>query len=135
MSDGKTQNINITGGNIGGLQVGDNNTQNITQHVADELRPEAVFEAVAEQLPPEVVEDTVEPLKAMACMPLDQIEQPAIKAKAANLVERLMPYAPQIAKGVVAFTEAALTALASRNPIVAGVLAVCRSAKSESKQE
>lgn len=126
MSEGKTQNINITGGNIAGLQVGDNNTQTITQNIGGGPTPEAVFEAIKPELPPEVVEDTVEPLQMMACMSAAEQETPENKAKAANLYERLAPYAPQIAKGLATFGAAALGAVASSNPVVAGLLAVCK---------
>lgn len=123
MSD-KTQNINITGGNIGGLQVGDNNTQTITQTLGDEITLEQVFDAVAKDLPEEVVEDTIDPLENLAKMPAD--EQEATKPKWSNLVERLTPYAPAIIKNVSVFGEAALAAIASSNPVIAGVLALCK---------
>lgn len=125
MSD-KTLNINIGGGNINGLQIGDNNTQTNTQHNASGPTPEAVFEKIAEAVPPEVVEDTVEPLQTFAAMPIAQLEQPETKANWSNLLERLVPYAPQIGKGLATFGAAALEALAMRNPVVAGVMALCK---------
>ena len=123
----KTLNINIGGGNINGLQIGDNNTQTNTQHNAGGPTPEAVFEKVAESVPPEVVEDTVVPLQTFAAMPIAQMEEPANKATWSNLIERLVPYAPQIGKGLAIFGAAALESLANRNPIIAGVVAVCKS--------
>lgn len=129
MSDAPSISIGtITGGqnNIGKTEIAGDQVQNNHYGAAS---PEAVFEAVAKEVPPEVAEDTVAPLQAMACMPLTDMEKPDIKSRAANLLQRLMPFAPQIAKGLMTFTEAALSSLASRNPIIAGVLAVCQSAK------
>lgn len=76
-----------------------------------------------------VAEDTVAPLQSLACMSLVDQTKPDIQAKAANLFERLVPYAPQIAKGLAVFGSAALESLANRNPIIAGVCAVCKATK------
>ncbi len=59
-------------------------------------------------------------------MPIADIEQPEQKAKWSNLLERLTPFAPQIGKGIATFGAAALEALALRNPIIAGTLALCK---------
>lgn len=140
MSDGRTTNINIGGGNIGGLQIGDNNRQDISQNNGGQVPtiPE-VFGAVSKSLADipieaaadsdiasEIQEQVVRPLQTMAEMPADQQEQPEHKATWSNLLQRLVPYAPQIGKGLAVFGAAALESLANRNPVVAGVVAVCR---------
>ena len=132
MSDGPSISIGtITGGqnNIGKTEIAGDQVQN--NHYGA-TTPDAVFEAVAAEVPPEVAEDTVAPLQAMACMSVLEMETPENKSKAANLLERLVPFAPQIAKGLMTFGEAALSSLATRNPIIAGVVAVCRSSKEQS---
>lgn len=129
MSDAPSISIGtITGGqnNIGKTEIAGDQVQN--NHYGG-TSPADVFEAVAKELPPEVVEDTVEPLQAMACMPIADLEQPEAKEKASNLLERLTPYSSQISKGLLAFGEASLTALASSNPIIAGLIALCKAVK------
>lgn len=113
---GDGANVNMGEGtiNVGGQTFGDSAVPTVPQ----------VFEAMAKELPAEVVEDTVEPIRNLAALPI--ADQEASKPKWTNLVERLIPYAPQIAKGIAVFGEAALGALASRNPVVAGVLAICK---------
>lgn len=134
MSEGKTQNINISGGNIAGLQVGDNNTQTITQNIGDQLPTvEQVFKTIGDSLPEEVSEEIQEsvlsPLQTLAAMPPEEQASEEVKERAAPLYQRLVPYAPQIGSGLLAFGEAALSALATSNPIVAGLLAVCKTVK------
>ena len=129
MSDAPSISIgSISGGqnNIGKTEIAGDQVQN--NHYGA-TSPAAVFDEIAKVVPPEVVEDTVEPLRALACMPLSEQQTEPIKAKAANLLERLLPYAPAIGKGLAVFGEAALTAFASSNPVIAGVVALCKSAK------
>lgn len=126
-----TQNINIHGGNIAGLQVGNNNNQTITQTIGGaEPSVPAVFEAIEKSLPDDVAEDVAEsvlrPLQTMAELPAAEQKTPDIQERAQSLISRLVPYAPQIAKSVSIFGSAALTAFASSNPIVAGLLAICK---------
>ena len=139
MSDGRTTNINIGGGNIAGLQIGDNNRQDITQNNGSQVPtvPE-VFQAIGKSLadiPIEAaadadvsseIQEQVATLQTMAELPAEQQELPEQKATWSNLIQRLVPYAPQIGKGLAVFGQAALESLALRNPVVAGVLAVCR---------
>lgn len=126
-----TQNINIHGGNIAGLQVGNNNSQAITQNIgATEPSVPTVFKAIEESLPDDVAEDVAEsvlrPLQTMAELPAEEQKTPDIQERAQSLISRLVPYAPQIGKSLAVFGEAALTAIASSNPIIAGMLAICK---------
>lgn len=131
MTSEKTTNINIGGGTIGGLQIGDGNTQSIAQHFGkQEATVAAVFDSVKEavnELPEadrEVFEtEVVEPLRVMAQMPIEEQQQPTTMERAKELLGRLAPFAPKIGKAVMAFGEASLSTLASRNPIVSGLLA------------
>lgn len=127
MSEGGFVFNNTVTGNGTNIAQGQTVSQEIRQTFAGEsVESEAIFEEVAKAVPPEVVEDTVEPLQTFAAMPIAQLEAPETKAKWTNLIERLAPYGPQIGKGLATFGAAALEALALRNPVVAGVMAVCK---------
>lgn len=134
MIEGKVNHINIGGGTIGGLQIGDGNSQSVTQNFGQrEATVAAVFDAVADAIKelPEADREgfeaqVVEPLRAMAALPLVQQQEPSTMEKAQALFDRLSPFAPTINKAVMAFGEASLTALASSNPIVSGLLATVK---------
>lgn len=132
-------NISINGGNINGLQIGnDNKQEGFSQHNnSDSVTVPQVFDAIKSSLPQidaaadadaagEIEESIVRPLQTMAELPAEEINKPETMEKAQSLLNQLVPFAPQIAKGLAAFGNAALSALASRNPIIAGVLAVCK---------
>src|SRR5690606_3747230 len=120
MSDGKTTNINIGGGHIGGLQVGDGNTQSIIQNFGEQKATvDAVFGAVKESLKelPEADRDefesqVVEPLRAIANLPIAQQQESSTMETAKALLDRVSPFAGTIGKSLVAFGEASLSALA-----------------------
>jgi hypothetical protein len=123
--------ININGGNIAGLQVGDGNTQTNTQHVATGgPTPLEVLAAAAAALPEDVAEDlqeaVIQPLVALASLPVAEQTTPDVAERADALLLRLSPWLPNISKAVAVFGEAALTALASSNPIIAGLVALCK---------
>lgn len=133
-------NINIHGGNIAGLQVGDgvNNQQNTQNIGGEQVTVPQVFDAVKSSLPQldaaaddatagEIEEAVIRPLQTMAELPQEEIKKPETMERAQSLINQLVPFAPQIAKGLAVFGSAALSALASRNPIIAGILAVCKS--------
>lgn len=129
---GGTQNINISGGVIGGLQIGDGNTQHVTQHNEEAVTIPQVFAAIANAIDAddrdEFVESVVDPLRVMAEMPEEQVEKdPSIMEQATSLISRLSPFAPAIGNALAAFGRGALSAIASSNPIVAGILEVCNS--------
>ncbi len=134
MSEGKTNNINIGGGTIGGLQIGDGNSQSITQNFGDrEATVPAVFAAVKESLKElpethreEFEEQVIQPLQALANLPIAQQQEPTAMETAEALLARIKPFAGVIGKGLMAFGEASLTALASGNPIVAGLIATTK---------
>ena len=134
MSGENSFNISIGGGNVGGLQVGNNNTQTNTQNIGQSVPSvDQVFEVVGKSLPPDVAEEmqaaVIEPLEKLAALPPEQQQTEDVKEQAAPLHQRLVPYAPQIGQGLVAFGEAALGAIASSNPIIAGLLAVCKTVR------
>lgn len=127
MADGGFVFNNTVNGNGANIAQGQTVSQTITQNFGGDVpEPEQVFEAIAAELPPEIVEDTIEPLQQMAMQPMVQQQAPKAKATWMNLVERLVPYAPAIGKGMATFGAAALESLANRNPVIAGILALCR---------
>lgn len=166
MSSGRTTNINIGGGNIGGLQIGDNNQQTVTQNNGEQLPTiPQVFDAIKKALPTigpepsgneddtvdyvktddtvasdsiddsaeEVTEQILRPLQTLAELPPEEQKKPDRMEQAASLINRLVPYAPQIGKGLAVFGSAALASLAGSNPIISGILAVCKLASAENQ--
>lgn len=75
--------------------------------------------------PPEAIVRQLQTLSGDACGGASE----TTFAKAAALYAKLGPVLPAVARGLATFGDAALTAVASSNPIVAGVLALCRSGK------
>ncbi len=71
------------------------------------------------------------PLQTLAELPEVEMKKPDTMERAQSLLNRLVPYAPQIGKGLAVFGSAALSSLASRNPIISGILAVCNMASTE----
>jgi hypothetical protein len=161
----RTTNINIGGGNIGGLQIGDNNQQTITQTNGDQVPTvPQVFDAIKKSLPTiepsgddrgddtvdyiktddtvasssiddsadDVNESILRPLQTLAELPPEEQKQPDRMEQAQSLINRLVPYAPTIGKGLAVFGSAALASLASSNPIISGILAVCKLGSAES---
>lgn len=148
----RTTNINIGGGNIGGLQIGDNNQQTITQTNGDQVPTiPQVFDAIRKALPEvnhvstdsegmqasddsaeEVTEQILRPLQTLAELPEAEQKKPDTIEQATALLNRLVPYAPAIGKGLAVFGGAALASLAGSNPIISGILAVCKMASDES---
>jgi hypothetical protein len=150
MGDGRTTNINIGGGNIGGLQIGDNNHQKITQTNGDqvptvpqvfgEIRKslgttlaEAVDQSqvTTEEQADDFEEQVVMPLQTLAELPEAEQKKPDTMEQATSLLNRLVPYAPGLGKGLAVFGSAALASLAGSNPIISGILAVCKLASAE----
>ena len=158
MSDGRTTNINIGGGNIGGLQIGDNNRQKITQTNGEQVPTvPQVFDAIKKALPTidaiadyaggpvaetvsqttddsaeDVNEQILRPLQTLAELPETEQKKPDTMEQATSLLNRLVPYAPAIGKGLAVFGSAALASLAGSNPIISGILAVCKLGSAES---
>lgn len=134
-------NIHINGGTINGMQVGDGtNNQNNTLNIGGEqVTVPQVFDALKAALPDidaaadddaatELEEMVVRPLQTLAELPEAELRKAETTEQAQSLLNQLVPFAPQIAKGLAVFGSAALSALASRNPVIAGVLAVCKMA-------
>lgn len=127
----------VTGGqnNIGKTDIaGDQNQTNYSSPVPT---VSAVFAAVKESLKelPEADRDVfeeqvIQPLQAMANLPIAQQQEPTAMETAEALLARVKPFAGVIGKGLLAFGEASLTALASGNPIVAGLIATTKAVQS-----
>ena len=79
----------------------------------------------------DVDEQILRPLQTMAELPEAELKKAETIEQAQSLLNRLAPFAPQIAKGLAVFGQAALTALASSNPIISGILAVCKMGSAE----
>lgn len=79
----------------------------------------------------DVDEQILRPLQTMAELPEAELKKPETMEQAQSLLNRLVPYAPQVGKGLAVFGQAALTALASSNPIISGILAVCKMGAAE----
>jgi hypothetical protein len=127
--------VNISGGNnMNHFGHGDQHQSNYNGKPAT---VDNVFGAVRESLQelPEADRDEFESkvvgeLRTMAKMPADEQRDPTIMERAQVLFDRLSPFAPKINKAVLAFGEASLSSLASRNPIIQGLLAAVKSLKS-----
>lgn len=145
----RTTNINIGGGNIGGLQIGDNNQQTITQTNGDQvptvpqvfgeirkalplsLGDDSLVDTVSQEEADDFEEQVIMPLQTLAELPEAEQKKPDTMEQAQSLLNRLVPYAPAIGKGLAVFGSAALASLAGSNPIISGILAVCKMASAE----
>lgn len=120
-------NVNFHG-TIGGVQVGDNNTQSVVQNNGQpSITVEQVVEKIAESIPDEATKsDLVPQIRAFISKPAEEQkkEEPAMQ----SLLAKVTPYAPQIATSLAVFGDAALTALGATNPLVAGLIAICKRA-------
>ncbi len=116
-------------------QVGANEFKNVTA-ASEPVTVNQFFQAIRESLPEPVAQqiasEVVAPIEQLATSP--PIEPGTLEEQhgRATLMERLKPYGPRIVKAVAIFGEGALNALASSNPIIAGVLALCRASASQS---
>lgn len=136
MSDSPNIQIgSITGGqnNIGKTEIAGDQVQNVSG--GSVLTAEMFFDAIAaetRQLPEvqrSVVHDgAVEPLKELATagQSTSTINSSVKESTFTKYLDILRPHAALIVKCVAAFGEASLAALAARNPIVAGVVAVAK---------
>lgn len=137
MSDGDAFEFNNTvHGDGAQINQGKQVSATQTNSSAEKVTANRVFDAVAESLAelPEAGREefeaqVIEPLRLMANLPIAQQQEPSTLEKAQALFERLSPFAPTINKAVLAFGEASLTALASSNPIVSGLLATVKAIK------
>lgn len=145
MTSTPTFNFTGSGNNV---QIGNDNTQNITQNFGNSLTPDAVLDTLTEELPPEdkekVEKEVFGPLrhefKALAAMPVADVEakKPTVMGKIQGLVSNLGKYQgilPTIQKACLGFTEAALSTIAPPvGAIVAGTLGMIRAMKPSSTQ-
>lgn len=122
-------NNTVNGGNA---QINQGQTVTGTQNnssVPVELTTERIVEEVTQALPAEVPEperiDIQQELQQLAAMSIVQQQEPATESRIQTLIERVSPWAPKIREGLWAFGEASLKSLASSNPVIAGLLAMC----------
>jgi hypothetical protein len=113
-------------GTIGGVQVGDNNTQSVVQNNGPELiTVEQVIDKIAESIPDELTKSELMPqIRAFIGKPAE--EQKKDEPMMQSLLAKVTPYAPQIATSLAVFGDAALTALGATNPLIAGLIAICK---------
>ncbi len=143
--------INQTASGSGAVNQVGNNTATTTVNNGNQLPTiPQVFDAIKKALPEidvasgdsdqsqlsvanadDVNETILRPLQTLAELPEAELNKPDTMEQAQSLLNRLVPYAPQIGKGLAVFGSAALTSLASSNPIISGILAVCKMASAE----
>lgn len=103
------------------------------------IEPEALGSVVAESLPPEVPEpervDIQQELQTLAAMPIAQQEEPSNASRITALIGKLEPWGKHVRDGLWTFGAASLEAFASSNPIMAGLLALCKRFDKESQKE
>lgn len=134
---GDGANVNTGSGtiNVGGQVFGEGAAPTVPQvfgEIRKSLSDISVSESVVDQEQADDFElDVMRPLQTLAELPEPELQKPDTIEQAQSLINRLIPFAPQIGKGLAVFGSAALSALASRNPIISGVLAVCNMARDE----
>lgn len=129
-------NVNINGGNIGGVQLGGSgNTQHITQNneAESEISLELFLSKLQENLPqeerPKVDPEVIDPIKELASqeLPDSPEEQQTLKEKIVGYLKKLEPYTPYLRKTLAAFTEGALKTLPPpASWVIGGALEVCK---------
>lgn len=124
-------NITITGGtnqNTFGENHGEQ-TQTVGGGGIEFPVPSIVFDTIEKSLPSEHREelkrDVMEPLRAIAALPVEKQQEPGMVEKVSTLMAKLHPFAPQIAKSIATFGAAFLKASPFTGPWVAGLQAVC----------
>ena len=132
MSTGFNFTNNITGS--GNTQV--NQGQNVTatqNNGGDRPSAEMILDVIEESIPEEsreqVVQEVIEPLRALAALPIVEQQEPTMVARATELVSKLSPWAPQIARGLAIFGAAFLKSCPVTGPWVAGIQALCEKAQ------
>ena len=117
-------NVHGTGENA---QINQGQTVHATQNNGEQLpSPEAVIEKVVESLPEDVATQWQEQIRPLAALPIAEQQQPEIASKIMAICEQIRPHAGVVWKNLAIFGATALDTLANRNPIVAGVVQVCK---------
>lgn len=120
-------NNNITGGQN---QINQGQHVHATQSNGTQLPTvKQVFDVISEAVPEEAIEDTIQPLMAMAELPAEEQATEEKKAEAKNLWERLEPYKEGIYKGVSALSISAVGMLVPVYPVLAPLLAMLNAVK------
>lgn len=113
---------NVLGKNEGGMH----------QHNAEgTVTMPAFIEKVAESVPEEVAVEIKPLIEMLANMPAEK-QQEAIENETPEwlgLVSRIQPHATSVWKNIATFGAAALQTFAERQPLVAGIMAVCEANK------
>lgn len=132
--DGAGPSINIgsiEGGqnNIGHNEIHGDQVQNVGGQ--EPLTIDRFADAIASTtgMPETLAEDTAAAIQSFAKLPKEEQVAALDTEKWKDLAIKIQPYAKSIWKSVAVFGAAALKALASRNPVVAGVMAVCEQQK------
>jgi hypothetical protein len=124
---------------LGQLNQGQNVTGYNQASGISEATPERIVEEVTEAIPLDVPEperiEIQQELQALAAMPIVDQSEPATTTRIQSLISKVTPYAPRIGAGLLAFGEASLKALASSNPLVAGLVAMCEKFNSSKPSE
>lgn len=117
----------ISGGqnNIGKTEIAGDQTQ--TNNFGDALPPvDDVVAKVAESLPEEVAAEWTEQIQPFAAMPIAQQQEPETMSKIMAICETIRPHAGTVWKNLAIFGATALETLATRNPVIAGIVQVCK---------
>jgi hypothetical protein len=131
--------INITGGN--NQNTFGVNSGNQTQNIAGEAQPstDEILEVIAESIPEEsrdeIETEVIEPLRALAALPIVEQKEPTMVQKANALIAKLSPFAPQIAKGLAVFGSAFFKASPITGPWVAGIQALCEKVQTPQEKQ
>jgi hypothetical protein len=115
--------INISGGqNVVGKNEGTMN-QSVDGKPIDLGK---LMSVVAESLPSDVSDVVIPKIQGIASLPTEQQQREMASGSAWSFVrDSIAPHAETIARNLAIFGAAALKALSSSNPVVAGILAVC----------
>lgn len=122
------QNINI--GRVGDGDGDATANQTVNPNAAAVEKAKPLFGSIVDSLPAEdrarLDQEVVQPLMTFAALPPEEMT-PVVEEQSKGLIDRLRPYASKIGVAVAAFGEGALSAMASSNPVINGLLFAVRS--------
>lgn len=124
----------VTGGqnNIGKTEIARDQTQ--TNNFGESLPEiESVVERIAESIPEEKAKFVIPEIQSLAAMPIAEQELPANFERIKAVCDSLKPYVSVVAKNLAIFGATALETLAARNPVIAGVVQVCKANSTAAK--
>lgn len=107
-----------------------NQGQNVTasQNNSSDKPPTVVevIEKVAEVLPTELATDWKSQVQTLAAMPIAQQQEPEQQSAILAICDQIKPHAGEVWKNLAIFGATALETLATRNPVIAGIVEVCK---------